>query len=114
MLITTAEPVFLLVPGLDSDCAPPDSDLAFAAVELVSVLGVAVLEPVFGVARLDLVGPPVNSDCAGAPAAPVPLESVLVCAALDGARIDAVVRQFVAAAMPQHVRVDSVRSGWPV
>ena len=27
--------------------------------------------------------------------------------ALDGARIDAVVRQFVAAAMPQHVRVDT-------
>jgi len=26
--------------------------------------------------------------------------------ALDGARIDAVVRQFVAAAMPQHVWVD--------
>jgi hypothetical protein len=26
--------------------------------------------------------------------------------ALNGARIDAVVRQFVAAAMPQHVRMD--------
>ena len=26
--------------------------------------------------------------------------------ALDGARIDAVIRQFVAAAMPQHVRVN--------
>ena len=26
--------------------------------------------------------------------------------ALDGARIDAVIRQLVAAAMPQHVRVD--------
>src|SRR5215471_14367620 len=77
MLITTAEPAFL-VPGLDSDCAPPDSDLAFAAVELVSVLGVAVLEPVFGVAGLELVDPPANSDCAGAPAVPVPLESVLV------------------------------------
>ena len=68
MLITTAEPTFL-IPGLDSDCAPPGSDSAFAAGELVSVLGVAVFESVFGVAGLELVGPPVNSDCAGALAA---------------------------------------------
>ena len=74
-----AEPAFLL-PGLDSDCAPPGSDSAFAAVELVSVLGVAVLGPVFGVAGLALVGPPVNSDCAGALAVPVALESEPVCA----------------------------------
>src|SRR5262249_7941432 len=88
MLIRTAEPAFL-VPGLDSDCAPPGSDSAFAAVELVSVLGVAVLEPVFGVAGLELVGPPVNSDCAGALAVPVPLESELVCALAGRARITA-------------------------
>src|SRR5215472_4775310 len=87
MLITTAEPVFLLVPGLDSDCAPPGSDSAFAAVELVSVLGVAVLGPVFGVAGLALVGPPVNSDCAGALAVPVALESEPVCALAGKASI---------------------------
>ena len=47
MLIRTAEPAFL-GPGLDSGCGPPGSDSVFAAVELVSVLGVAVLEPVLG------------------------------------------------------------------
>ena len=86
MLITTAESA-CLIPGLDSDCALPGSDSAFAAGELVCVLGVAVLEPVFGVAGLELVGPPVNSDCAGALAAPVPLESVLVCALAGKASI---------------------------
>src|SRR6516164_2221497 len=65
MFITTVEPAFL-VPGLDSGCAPPGPDPPFTAVELVSVLGVAVFESVFGVAGLELVGPPVNSDCAGA------------------------------------------------
>ena len=34
------------------------------------------------------------------------LDRLVAQIALDGARIDAVVRQFVAAAMPQHVRVD--------
>jgi hypothetical protein len=67
MLIRTAEPAFL-GPGLESGCDPPGSDSPFAAVELVCVLGVAVLEPVFGVAGLELVGQPVNSDWAGAPA----------------------------------------------
>ena len=81
-----AEPAFL-VPGLDSGCALPGSDSAFAAGELVSVLGVAVLGPVFGVAGLALVGPPVNSDCAGALAVSVPLESVLVCALAGKASI---------------------------
>src|SRR6516225_1054621 len=86
MFITTAEAAFL-VPGLDSDCAPPGSDSPFAAEELVSVLGVAVLESVFGVAGLELVRPPVNSDCAGTLAVPVPLESVLVCALAGKASI---------------------------
>src|SRR6516162_226401 len=86
MFITTVEPAFL-VPGLDSGCAPPGPDPPFTAVELVSVLGVAVFESVFGVAGLELVGPPVNSDCAGALAVPVPLESVLVCALAGKASI---------------------------
>ena len=81
-----AEPAFLL-PGLDSDCAPPGSDPPFTDVELVSVLGVAVLGPVFGVAGLALVGPPVNSDCAGALAVPVLSESELVCAIAGNASI---------------------------
>ena len=34
------------------------------------------------------------------------LDRLVAQIALDGARIDAIVRQFVAAAMPQHVRVD--------
>jgi len=34
------------------------------------------------------------------------LDRLVAQIALDGARIDAVVRQFVAAAMPQHMRVD--------
>ena len=34
------------------------------------------------------------------------LDRLVAQIALDGAGIDAVVRQFVAAAMPQHVRVD--------
>ena len=55
-----AEPAFL-VPGLDSGGAPPGLDSAFSAEELV-VLGLAVLNPVFGVAGLELVGPPVDSD----------------------------------------------------
>src|SRR6516162_353222 len=86
MLITTAEPPFL-VPGLDSGCALPGSDPPFTAVELVSVLGVAVLGPAFGVAGLALVGPPVNSDCAGALAVPVALESEPVCAVAGKASI---------------------------
>jgi len=77
MLIRTAEPA-LLGPGLDWGCEPPGSDSAFAAVELVCVLGVAVLEPDFGVAGLELVGPPVDSVWAEAPAVPVLLESELV------------------------------------
>ena len=83
-----AEPVFL-VPGLDSGCAPPGVDSAFVAVELVFVLGVAVLEPVFGVVGLALVGPPINSDWARAPAVPVLLESELVCALAGKASIAA-------------------------
>ena len=82
MLITTAEPPFL-VPGLDSGCAPPGSDPPFTAVELVSVLGAAVLGPVFEV----LVGPPVTSECAGALAVPVLSESELVCATAGNASI---------------------------
>ena len=77
MLITTAEPVFL-VPGLDSGCGPPGLESAFAAVELVCVLGVAVLESVFAVAGLELVGLPVNSDWALVLAAPPLLASELV------------------------------------
>jgi hypothetical protein len=72
MLIRTAEPAFL-GPGLASGCEPPGSDSTFAAVELVCVLGVAALEPV--VAGFELVGAPVNSDWARAPAVPVLLES---------------------------------------
>jgi hypothetical protein len=34
------------------------------------------------------------------------LDRLVAQIALDGARIDTVIRQFVAAAMPQHVRVD--------
>ena len=67
MLIRTAEPAFL-VPGLDSGCEPPGSDSAFAGVELVSVFGIAVLEPVFEVVGLELVGPSIDSDLAPAPA----------------------------------------------
>ena len=67
MLMRMAEPAFL-GPGLDSGCEPPGSDSAFVAVELVCVLGVAALEPVFGVAELELIGPLVNPDWAGAPA----------------------------------------------
>ena len=70
MLIRMAEPVFL-VSGLDCGCEPPASDSAFAAVELVCVLGVAVLESVFAVAGLELLGPPVDSDWTWAPAVPV-------------------------------------------
>jgi hypothetical protein len=88
MSIRTAEPVFL-VPGLDSSCEPPGSGWAFAAVELVFVLGVAVLGPVFALAGLELVGPPVNSDWARAPAVPVLLESELVCALAGKASITA-------------------------
>jgi hypothetical protein len=67
MLIRMAEPAFL-GPGLDSGCVPPGSDSVFAGVELVCVLGVAVSASFFGVAGLELVGPPVNSDWAWAPA----------------------------------------------
>jgi hypothetical protein len=88
MLIRTAEPAFL-VPGLDSDCAPPGSDSAFAAGELVFMLGVAVLEPASGVAGLEPEGPRVGSDCVPAPAVPVLLESELVCALAGKASIPA-------------------------
>ena len=88
MLIRMAEPVFL-VAGLDCGCEPPASDSALAAVELVFVLGVAVLEPVFGVVGLELVGPPINSDWARAPAVPVLLESELVWAFAGKASIAA-------------------------
>jgi hypothetical protein len=67
MLIRMAEPAFL-GPGLDSGCVPPGSDSVFAGVELVCVLGVAVSASFFGVAGLELLGPPVNSDWAWAPA----------------------------------------------
>lgn len=87
MLIRTAEPAFL-VPGLDSGCAPPGVDSTFVAVELVFVLGVAVLEPVVGVPGLELAGPPVNSVWA-APAVLVLLESELVCAFAGKASIAA-------------------------
>jgi hypothetical protein len=70
MLITTAEPAFL-APGFDSGCALPGLDSTFVAVESVLVLGVAGLEPVFGVAGLELVGPRVGSDCVPAPAVPL-------------------------------------------
>jgi len=72
MLIRTAEPAFL-GPGLASGCEPPGSDSTFAAVELVCVPG--VLESVFGVAGLELVGPPVNSGWDGTPAVPALLGS---------------------------------------
>src|SRR5262249_39157733 len=88
MLIRTAEPAFL-DPGLDSGCAPSGLDSAFAAGELVFMLVVAVLEPVSGVAGLELVGPPVNSDWARAPTVPVLLESELVCALAGKASITA-------------------------
>src|SRR5947207_15357582 len=79
MLIRMAEPAFLS-PGLDSGCEPPGSDSAFAGIESVCALGVALLEPVFGVAGLELVDPPVNSDWTGAPAALLLLVSELVLA----------------------------------
>jgi hypothetical protein len=82
----TAEPVFL-APGLDSGCVPADLDSAFAAVELVSVLGVTPLEPVFGVAGLGLVGPPVDSDWAWAPAVLGVPEAESVCALAGEASI---------------------------
>jgi hypothetical protein len=44
----------------------------------VCVLGVTELEPVFGAAGLELVGSPVNSDWAWAPAVPVPLEPEMI------------------------------------
>jgi hypothetical protein len=88
MLIRTAEPAFL-GPGLDSGCAPSGIDSAFAAGELVFMLGVAVIEPPSGVAGLELVGPAVNSDWARAPAVPVLLESELVCALAGKASIPA-------------------------
>src|SRR6266567_5326329 len=53
------------------------------------MLGVAVLEPVFGLAGLKLVGPPVGSDCAWAPAVLVLLGSELVCALAGKASIAA-------------------------
>jgi len=70
MLMMTAEPAFL-VPGLDSGCVIADLDSALTAVELVFVLGVTVLEPVFGVAGLESVGPAFDSDWALAPAVAV-------------------------------------------
>ena len=81
MLIRTAEPTFL-VPGLDSGCAPPDLDSAFVPAELMFVLAVAGLEPFLGVVRLELAGPPVDSDCAPAPVVPALgiFESEPVCA----------------------------------
>src|SRR5262249_56711438 len=82
MLIRTAEPAFL-APGLDSGCAAPGLDSQFVAVGLICSLGVAVLASVFG------VGPPVISDCAGAPAVPVLLESEPVCALAGKASIAA-------------------------
>src|SRR5262245_56403302 len=86
MLIRTAEPAFL-GPELDSGSAPSGLDSAFAAGELVFMLGVAVLEPASGVAGLELLGPPVNSDWARAPTVPVLLESELVCALAGKASI---------------------------
>ena len=88
MLMRTAGPAFL-VPGLNSGCVPADLDSALAAVELVSLLGVTALEPVFGAAGLELVGPLVDSDWAWAPAVPVlwVSESELVCALAGKASI---------------------------
>src|SRR5262249_9118860 len=63
MLIKMAEPA-LLGAGLDSGCELPGAGSAFVAVELVCVPG-------FGVAGLELVGPPVESDWGRASAAPV-------------------------------------------
>src|SRR5215472_12532387 len=88
MLIRTVAPTFL-DPGMDSGCAPSGLDSAFAAGELVFMLVVAVLEPVSGVAGLELLGPPVNSDWAQAPTVPVLLESELVCALAGKASITA-------------------------
>src|SRR5262249_60278087 len=76
MLIRTAEPAFL-VPGLDSGCAAPGLDSEFVAVGLICSLGVAVLASA------------VISDCAGAPAVPVLLESEPVCALAGKASIAA-------------------------
>ncbi len=83
-----AEPAFL-GPGLDPGCEPPVSDSAFAAVELVCVLVVEILEP--EIAGLALLGPPVNSDWAPEPAVLVPgvFESELVCALAGQASIAA-------------------------
>ena len=74
-----------LGPGLDRGCEPPGSDSAFAG----DLVGVAVSASVFGVAGLELVGPPVNSDWAGAPAVLVlgVLESEPVCALAGKASI---------------------------
>jgi len=59
------------------------------AVELVFVLGIAELEPFFGVVGLKPAGPPVDSDCAqasGVPALGI-LESEPVCAPTGKASI---------------------------
>ncbi len=69
LIPASAESVFL-ASGLDSGCAPPGLDSAFAAGESVFVFGIAVLEPVFGVTGLELVGLPVDSDWARVSAAP--------------------------------------------
>ena len=84
MLMRTGEPVFL-VPGVDTGL-----DLACAAVELDSGVGVAASEPVFEVAGLD-VGPPVELGSAWAPAVPVlrVSESEPVCALAGKASITA-------------------------
>ena len=88
MLIRIAEPVFL-GPGLDCGCEPPGFGSVFAAVELICVLGVAVSASLFGVTGLELVGPPVESDWASAPAVLVlgVLESEPVCALAGKASI---------------------------
>ena len=89
MLIRMAEPA--LGRRLDWGGEPPGSDSAFGAVELV-VLGAAASEPaalgsVFGIAGLELAGPPVASVWAGAPAGPVLSEPV--CALAGKANIAA-------------------------
>src|SRR5262249_37566428 len=78
MLIRMAEPAFL-GPGLASGCEPLGSDSALAAAASVCVLVVAV-EP--GVAGFELIGAPITSDWARAPAVLVfgVLEPEPVCA----------------------------------
>jgi hypothetical protein len=76
---------------LEVSAANMFEESACAAVDFDSVVGVAASKPVFGVAGLELVGPPVGSDWAWAPAVPVlrVSESEPVCALAGKASITA-------------------------